>query len=88
MIYKNVTMETLDKTLKLATENDLDIYQQAGSLLDEYLIINKNIRFKNSKKIYKYIIFREQYLNGWSSQLNLILSDNTKQTEYFNEYDI
>lgn len=85
MIYKNVSQKTVENTLELANKNNLEIIQKEGSLLDEYLIYNNKIRFGKSKKAYKYIIFREIFLNEWSSRQDLILTDDEKLTEYFTE---
>lgn len=86
MIYKNVSKKTLEDTIKLANEHNLEIIQKEGSLLDEYLIYNNKLNFGKSKKAYKYIIFREIYVNEWSSRQDLILTDDEKLIEYFIEY--
>lgn len=86
MIYKNVSKKTLEDTIKLANKHNLEIIQKEGSLLDEYLIYNNKLNFGKSKKAYKYIIFREIFLNEWSSRQDLILTDDEELTKYFIEY--
>lgn len=84
MIYKNVSQITINNTLDIAYKKDLDVIEKTGSLLDEYLIHNDTITFGKSRKAYKYIIFKERYLNEWSSCIDLILTNDNKHIEYFN----
>lgn len=70
-----VTMAGYNKIIDLACNNNMivDIYQ--GCLLDNVIIVNDDI-IKIGRKTRKYLIMVEKYLNCWTSNIELIGTDD------------
>lgn len=75
-VINNLDLKSCDKIIEFAMSNECDINTSEGSLLDNYIIYNTDkIRIGRAKPR-KYIIIVEKFLNGWSSTLQLIQTDN------------
>lgn len=79
-IQKVLSSKDIDIILELAIKNDLEVVQYAGALLDNYIIYNENT-IKIGRCVRTYIIIKEEYLNEWTSQSVVILTDNLKEVE-------
>lgn len=80
MLYKNIDKKVLDKILDKANDMDLNIFITQGSLLDNYLINNRNnyhqmMTLENGKP-HKYIMIVEIYVNEWTSRWDIITTNN------------
>lgn len=82
--YKTtIDNETLNKILELATKNNLEYAIFEGTLNDNCIIYNDyTIRLKGIKPR-KYIIVQSIYLNCWSSELEMIMTDNESKVNEF-----
>ncbi len=90
MLYKNIDKKVLDKILDKANDMDLNILITPGSLLDNYLINNRNICNQmmtlGNGKPHKYIMVVEIYVNEWTSRWDIITTDNFHRVKkYFDE---
>lgn len=83
----SINLNQQAKILELATQQDYEIHTIENTLLDDILIFNEKIRFGNSKAR-KYIIIETQYLNEYSSELVMTLTnDDTKANEFIERYN-
>ena len=82
--YKTtIDNEMSNKILELATKNNLHYEMFEGTLQDNCIIYNDYaIRLKGIKPR-KYIIIQEKYLNCWSSELEMIMTDNESKVDEF-----
>lgn len=82
-----ISLNSVDKILNLAVENNsvFDCYK--GSLLDNYIIFDTdNIRIWKGKKVSrKYIILIEEYKNPWSSITKMIMTDSEETVKKYEE---
>lgn len=86
LVY-SINLNQQAKILELAYQQDYDVYTIENTLLDDILIFNKDIRIGNSKPR-KYIIIKTEYLNEYSSELVMTLTnDDKKVDEFIKEYD-
>ena len=84
---KEISMETADKVITMATELNILFDGFDGSLLDSYIVYNNEdtkIKFGNSKPR-KYIIIEEFYKNCWTSGLRMTCTDDDKLADEFLE---
>lgn len=86
LVYK-ATTDLYDKVvsnvINLGYELDNDLFIIEGTLQDSCLIIS-NHKIKIGKaKPRKYIIFESVYINEWSSELQMILTDDDKRADKF-----
>ena len=86
LVYK-ATADLYDKVvsnvINLGYELDNDLFIIKGTLQDSCLIIS-NHKIKIGKaKPRKYIIFESVYINEWSSELQMILTDDDKRADKF-----
>ena len=82
---KEISMETADKVIQMATELNILFDGFDGSLLDSYIIYNNEdvqIKFGRSKPR-KYIIIEEFYKNCWTSGLRMTCTDDDKLADEF-----
>ena len=90
IVYK-ATTELYDKVvtsaMNLGYELDNDLFIINGTLQDSCLIIS-NYKIKIGKaNPRKYIIFESVYVNEWSSELQMILTDDDKKADkFYTEY--
>ena len=84
---KEISMETADKVITMATELNILFDGFDGTLLDNYIVYNDSdtqIKFGRSKPR-KYIIIEEFYKNCWTSGLRMTCTDNDKLADEFLE---
>lgn len=82
---KETTYESHQLILDTAIEMGLEIEQFEGVLNDTYIIYNENLDLKlRGIKARKYIILYPQFLNAWSNTFHILLTDNIKELEKFN----
>lgn len=86
---KNYTKETTFKSHQLildaAIERGLEVEQFEGVLNDTYIIYNENLDLKlRGIKARKYMVLYPQFLNSWSNSFHILLTDNPKELEKFN----
>lgn len=83
----SINLNQQAKILELANQQDYEIFTIENTLLDDILIFNEKIRFGNSKPR-KYIIIETQYLNEYSSELVMTLTnDDMKVNEFIERYN-
>ena len=83
----SINLNQQAKLLELATQQDYEIYTIENTLLDDILIFNEDIKIGNSKPR-KYIIIKTEYLNEYSSELVMTLTnDDTKANEFVERYN-
>lgn len=83
-IIKYGSQEDIDKIIELATKLNLYIFISNGVLLKNYFIRNEN-KINIGKVTRKNIVIKENYLNEWSSNYRIILTD--KNFDFSNEKD-
>lgn len=83
-IIKYGSQEDIDKIIELATKLNLYIFISNGVLLKNYFIRNEN-KINIGKVIRKNIVIKENYLNEWSSNYRIILTD--KNFDFSSEED-
>lgn len=72
----NVELETVNKLIELAVDENKPFEVFDGVLLDSYIIYDaENIQIGKIKPR-KYIILREKYLNCWSSTIEMTMTDD------------
>ena len=84
---KEISMETADKVITMATELNILFDGFDGTLLDNYIVYNDastQIKFGRSKPR-KYIIIEEFYKNCWTSGLRMTCTDNDRLADEFLE---
>lgn len=84
---KEISMETADKVITMATELNILFDGFDGTLLDNYIVYNDSdtqIKFGRSKPR-KYIIIEEFYKNCWTSGLRMTCTDDDKLADEFLE---
>ena len=84
---KEISMETADKVITMATELNILFDGFDGTLLDNYIVYNEKdtqIKFGRSKPR-KYIIIEEFYKNCWTSGLRMTCTDDDKLADEFLE---
>lgn len=83
-IIKYGSQEDIDKIIELATKLNLYIFISNGVLLKNYFIRNEN-KINIGKVTRKNIVIKENYLNEWSSNYRIILTD--KNFDFSSEED-
>lgn len=73
-IIKFINQNDVDKLLSLSKKLNLNILMKDGVLLNNYFIETEN-KIKIEKVIRKYIYITENYLNEWSSNYKIILTN-------------
>lgn len=63
-------------------KGETEVYRIQGSLQDEFLVDISEIKFRYGVTR-KWLIARESYLNEWSSELLVILTDNDSKADSF-----
>ena len=84
---KEISMETANKIITMATELNILFDGFDGTLLDNYIVYNNEdtqIKFGRSKPR-KYIIIEEFYKNCWTSGLRMTCTDDDKLADEFLE---
>ena len=84
---KEISMETANKIITMATELNILFDGFDGTLLDNYIVYNEKdtqIKFGRSKPR-KYIIIEEFYKNCWTSGLRMTCTDDDKLADEFLE---
>ena len=76
-------MNSVNKLLELATRMDCPIECFEGVLLDNYIIYDANRIKIGRAKPRKYIILCEKAENEWSSITEVIMTDNEKTVEKY-----
>ena len=82
---KEISMETANKIITMATELNILFDGFDGTLLDNYIVYNDadtQIKFGRSKPR-KYIIIEEFYKNCWTSGLRMTCTDDDKLADEF-----
>ena len=82
---KEISMETANKIITMATELNILFDGFDGTLLDNYIVYNDSdtqIKFGRSKPR-KYIIIEEFYKNCWTSGLRMTCTDDDKLADEF-----
>lgn len=86
---KNYTKEIEFKSQQLildaAIEMGLEVEQFEGTLNDTYIIYNEDLDLKlRGIKARKYVVLYPQFLNSWGNTFHILLTDNIKELEKFN----
>ena len=82
---KEVTFKSYELILDTAIEMGLEVEQFEGTLNDTYIIYNENLDLKlRGIKARKYIVLYPKFLNSWSNSFHILLTDNLKELEKFN----
>jgi hypothetical protein len=80
MKFENVRLSELDKLLVVASENEINFDCFEGCLLDNFIFYNtENLKINNVSA--KYIIVKENYLNEYSSDLIIIMTNSDEEIE-------
>ena len=82
---KEISMETANKIITMATELNILFDGFDGTLLDNYIVYNDSdtqIKFGRSKPR-KYIIIEEFYKNCWTSGLRMTATDDDSLADEF-----
>lgn len=84
-----ISSEVQEKIISMAVNDGVDVRQVAGCLQDNVMFENETgIRIGNRMKARKYIIMVEEYVNEWSSAINLIMTDSIQlYQQYQEEFD-
>jgi hypothetical protein len=77
-----ITNNDLSKLIKTADENNIVYDCFEGSLQDNFIFYNNNV-INIGWGSAKYIIVKERFLNEWSSDLVLIMTDSDEEVEEF-----
>lgn len=85
-IIKYGNQEDINKILELADELELYNFMTEGTLLDNYYIENLD-KIKIEKATRKYLYIKENYLNEWSSNYKIILTDKNYNFETDEEFE-
>ena len=87
--YKTVIdNDTLTKILENADEMGIYYETVEGTLQDNYLFFNDNIITFKGIRPRKYIIIEEKYLNEWSSELVMTMTDKDSKVDEFRMYEV
>lgn len=79
----SVNREFVNKLIEISGNNDIHVDVFEGSLNDNYVFYGTEIiKIKGIRKA-KYIIIKERYLNTWSSENVLMVTDDLKKVEKF-----
>jgi len=82
---KETTYESHQLIIDAAIEMGLEIERFEGALNDTYIIYNENLDLKlRGIKARKYMVLYPQFLNSWSNSFHILLTDNIKELEKFN----
>ena len=82
---KEIAFESQQIILDAAIERGLEVEQFEGTLNDTYIIYNEDLDLKlRGIKARKYIVLYPQFLNSWSNSFHILLTDNIKELEKFN----
>lgn len=85
-VRMKITMETCDNIVKALQEREYDVECVPGGTLDNYFCEVGESNLKLSRwKFRKYLIVLERFINEWTSELELILTDNAET--YYNLYN-
>lgn len=85
-VRMRITMETCDTIVKALQERNYDVECIPGGTLDNYFCEVGESNLKLSRlKLRKYLIVFECFVNEWTSELELILTDNAET--YYNLYN-
>lgn len=84
-----ISSEVQENIISMAVNDGVDVRQVAGGLQDNVMFENETgIRIGNRMKARKYIIMVEEYVNEWSSAINLIMTDSIQlYQQYQEEFD-
>lgn len=81
-ITMNINRHELNNLLEVATKQELFYHVFEGSLIDNYIIYDTdNITIEGVTA--KYIMIKESFLNEWSSEHVLILTNDIEKVEEF-----
>lgn len=84
-ITYNINNEQIDKILELCNQLEIHFDVVESGLNDEFIIYSNNA-IKIGRVFRKYMIIREIFLNEWSSDLILIMTDSEKEYQkHYNE---
>ena len=81
-----ISTEICDNIVNALQEREYDVECIPGGLLDNYFCEVGESNLKLSRwKLRKYLIVLERFVNEWTSELELILTDNAET--YYNSYN-
>ena len=85
-VRMRITMENCNNIVNALQERNYDVECVPGGLLDNYFceVWESNLKLYRWK-LRKYLIVLEHFVNEWSSELELILTDNAET--YYNLYN-
>lgn len=79
--------KSFNRLIEVADSVGAEVYIFEGSLLDNAVIYGAEKIKVNRVKPREYMIVREVYLNGWSSELELIMTNSLEKVkEYHDEW--
>ena len=85
-VRMKITMGMCDNIVTALLERNYDVECVPGGTLDNYFCEVGKSNLKLSRwKLRKYLIVLERFVNEWTSELELILTDNTEI--YYNLYN-
>ena len=85
-VRMRITMENCNNIVNALQERNYDVECVPGGLLDNYFceVGESNLKLYRCK-LRKYLIVLEHFVNEWTSDLELILTDNAET--YYNLYN-
>lgn len=85
-VRMKITMQTCNNIVNVLQKRNYDVECVPGGLLDNYFCEVSESNLKLSRwKLRKYLIVLERFVNTWTSELELILTDNVET--YYNLYN-
>lgn len=81
----SVTNKFINKLIIVAEQNKIIYDSFEGTLNDNYIFYDTEILRITGVERAKYIIIKEVYLNEWSSDLQLFVTDDIKEVDKFRE---
>lgn len=77
-----ITNKQLDELIEIANKNGVEYDLYEGTLVDSCIFYNAESVFVEGESA-KYIIVKERFLNEWSSDLVLTLTNSDEEAEEF-----
>lgn len=85
-VRMKITMQTCNNIVNVLQKRNYDVECVLGGTLDNYFCEVGESNLKLSRwKLRKYLIVLERFVNEWSSELELILTDDAET--YYNLYN-
>lgn len=79
-----INQEELENLLQYADNNEIYFNYIEGNLLDNYTLYDtEELEFDGNSS--KYLIVKEKYVNEWSSEQVLIMTDSLETIEQFEQ---